>query len=411
MGTFTYTAQNKEGRSVSGTLEAVDKASVSQLLTKQGFKPLLIKEKKSGFDPNNLQFSFLKPKKIKTRDLVVFTRQLSTMINAGVPLVRSLNTLNEQTGSAKLKEVLSAVAKDVESGISFAEALEKHPKVFGPIYTNMVKAGEAGGILDDILKRLAMQQEKDASIRKKIKSASAYPTVLLVITVVAFFALMTFVVPKIGKIVTDLAGDDTVLPLQTRALLAISDFMINYWYFFAAIIVGGFIGLKRYIKTKQGRRNWHILLLKIPVLKTIITKVAIARFARIFSSLMTAGVSVQESIKVTAAAIGNVVIEEELKEAGKAITAGQQLSQPLSTSKHFPPIVSQMLAVGEETGQTDVVLVKVADFYEEEVDNLVDSLSSIIEPVMIVVMGAMVGLIASAVIGPISELSQSIGTN
>lgn len=411
MGTFTYTAQNKEGRSVSGTLEAADKASVSQLLTKQGFKPLLIKEKKSGFDPNNLQFSFLKPKKIKTRDLVVFTRQLSTMINAGVPLVRSLNTLNEQTGSAKLKEVLSAVAKDVESGISFAEALEKHPKVFGPIYTNMVKAGEAGGILDDILKRLAMQQEKDASIRKKIKSASAYPTVLLVITVVAFFALMTFVVPKIGKIVTDLAGDGAVLPLQTRALLAISDFMINYWYFFAAIIIGGVIGLRRYIKTKKGRRNWHVLLLKIPVLKTIITKVAIARFARIFSSLMTAGVSVQESIKVTAAAIGNVVIEEELKEAGKAVTAGQQLSQPLSTSKHFPPIVSQMLAVGEETGQTDVVLVKVADFYEEEVDNLVDSLSSIIEPVMIVVMGAMVGLIASAVIGPISELSQSIGTN
>lgn len=325
--------------------------------------------------------------------------------------MRSLNTLNEQTGSAKLKEVLSAVAKDVESGISFAEALEKHPKVFGPIYTNMVKAGEAGGILDDILKRLAMQQEKDASIRKKIKSASAYPTVLLVITVVAFFALMTFVVPKIGKIVTDLAGDGAVLPLQTRALLAISDFMINYWYFFAAIIIGGVIGLRRYIKTKKGRRNWHVLLLKIPVLKTIITKVAIARFARIFSSLMTAGVSVQESIKVTAAAIGNVVIEEELKEAGKAVTAGQQLSQPLSTSKHFPPIVSQMLAVGEETGQTDVVLVKVADFYEEEVDNLVDSLSSIIEPVMIVVMGAMVGLIASAVIGPISELSQSIGTN
>ena len=411
MGSFTYTALNKDGRSVSGNLEAADKAAVSQLLTKQGFKPLLIKEKKSGFDPNNLQFSFLKSKKVKTRDLVVFTRQLSTMINAGVPLVRSLNTLNEQTQSPKLKEVLTAVGKDVESGISFAEALEKHPSAFGPIYVNMVKAGEAGGILDDILKRLAMQQEKDASIRKKIKSASAYPTVLLVITVVAFFALMTFVVPKIGKIVTDLAGDDAVLPLQTRVLLSLSDFMISYWFIFVGLIAGGVFLIRRYIKTPKGRYNWHRLLLKIPVIKTVITKVAIARFARIFSSLMAAGVSVLDSIRVTADAIGNVVIEKELKEAGKAVTAGKQLSEPLGTSKHFPPIVAQMLAVGEETGQTDQVLVKVADFYEEEVDALVESLSSIIEPVMIVVMGAMVGLIASAVIGPISELSQSIGTN
>ena len=409
MGSFTYSALNKEGRSVNGTVEAADKAAVSQLLTKQGFKPLLIKEKKSGFDPNNLQFSWLKVKKVKTKDLVIFTRQLSTMINAGVPLVRSLNTLNEQTASSKLKETLNVVGKDVESGISFAEALEKHPNVFGAIYTNMVKAGEAGGILDDILKRLAMQQEKDASIRKKIKSASTYPAVLLVITIIAFFALMTFVVPRIGQIVTDLAGDDAVLPLQTRVLLGISDFMISYWFIFLGLIVGGAIALRRYIKTPKGRRNWHRLLLKTPVIKTVITKVAIARFSRIFSSLMAAGVSVLDSINVTADAIGNVVIAEELKEAGKAVTAGQQLSKPLAVSKHFPPIVAQMLAVGEETGQTDEVLVKVADFYEEEVDALVDSLSSIIEPVMIVVMGAMVGLIASAVIGPISELSQSIG--
>jgi len=409
VGSFTYSALNKEGRSVNGTVEAADKAAVSQLLTKQGFKPLLIKEKKSGFDPNNLQFSWLKVKKVKTKDLVIFTRQLSTMINAGVPLVRSLNTLNEQTASSKLKETLNVVGKDVESGISFAEALEKHPNVFGAIYTNMVKAGEAGGILDDILKRLAMQQEKDASIRKKIKSASTYPAVLLVITIIAFFALMTFVVPRIGQIVTDLAGDDAVLPLQTRVLLGISDFMISYWFIFLGLIVGGAIALRRYIKTPKGRRNWHRLLLKTPVIKTVITKVAIARFSRIFSSLMAAGVSVLDSINVTADAIGNVVIAEELKEAGKAVTAGQQLSEPLAVSKHFPPIVAQMLAVGEETGQTDEVLVKVADFYEEEVDALVDSLSSIIEPVMIVVMGAMVGLIASAVIGPISELSQSIG--
>ena len=203
MGTFQYTALNKESHSISGSVEAASKAAAAELLVKQGFKPLLIKEKKSGFDPNNLQFNFFKSKKVKTKDAVIFTRQLSTMINAGVPLVRSLNTLRDQTESERLKEVLVIVAKDVESGQAFAEALSKHPEVFGPIYVNMVRAGETGGILDDILKRLAFQQEKDASIKKKIRSASAYPTVLLVITILAFFALMTWVIPQIGKIVVD----------------------------------------------------------------------------------------------------------------------------------------------------------------------------------------------------------------
>jgi type IV pilus assembly protein PilC len=408
VATFEYTAVNKENHNVSGTVNANSKAAAAALLNKQGFKPLLIKEKKSGFDPNNIQISFLQSKKVKTKDLVIFTRQLATMINAGVPLVRSLNTLREQTESNRLKEVLSEVAKDVESGNAFADSLEKHPKVFGPIYTNMVRAGETGGILDDILKRLAFQQEKDASIKKKIRSASAYPTVLMVITVIAFFALMTFVVPRIGQIVTDLAGDDAVLPFQTRMLLGLSDFMKNYWYIFAGLIVGGVIGFRRYTSTERGKYQWHALLLKIPVIKTLVSKVAIARFARIFSSLMSAGVSVLDSISVTAEAIGNKVIEKDLKDAAKEVTAGKQLSEPLAVSPHFPPIVSQMLGVGEETGQTDVILIKVADFYEEEVDALVDGISSIIEPVMIVLMGAMVGLIAASVIGPISELSQNI---
>lgn len=409
MSTFEYTALNKDNHAVNGTLEASSKAAAADLLSKQGFKPQLLKEKKSGFDPNNLQFSWLKSNRVKSKDLVIFTRQLSTMINAGVPLVRSLNTLQAQTESQALKGVLEKVAKDVEGGHAFADALEKHPKIFSSIYTNMVRAGEAGGILDEILKRLALQQEKDATIKKKIRSASAYPTVLAVITVLAFFALMTFVVPRIGQIVTDLAGEDTVLPLQTRVLLGISDFVTKYWYIMLGLAIGLGVAFKRYTATPGGKFNWHRLLLKIPVVKTIITKVAIARFARIFSSLMSAGVSVLESINVTAEAIGNKVIEKELKEASKAVTAGQQLSEPLAQSPIFPPIVSQMMSVGEETGQTDTILVKVADFYEEEVDALVDSLSSIIEPVMIVIMGAMVGLIAASVIGPIAELSQNIG--
>jgi type IV pilus assembly protein PilC len=331
------------------------------------------------------------------------------MINAGVPLVRSLATLQLQTRNETLREHLAAVAKDVESGLSFADALEKHPKAFSTIYVNMVRAGEAGGILDDILKRLALQQEKDASIRKKVKGAMTYPIILLVIMAGAFAVLMTFVVPTIGKIVKDLSGDDASLPPQTVLLLGLSDFMVKFWYLFIGINVGAVVGFKKYTSTPKGKYMFHLFLLKAPILKTIITKVAIARFARIFSSLMSSGVTVLESISVTGAAIGNLVIEKELKEAAKQVQNGKQLSEPISESKVFPPIVAQMLAIGEETGQTDTILIKVADFYEEEVDTVIDSISSIIEPVMIVLMGTMVGVIAAAVIGPISSLANNIG--
>lgn len=408
MSKYEYSALNKQNKNVSGVIDAASKEAAMEMLTNQGYRPYLLKQKKTGFDPNNIQLNFLRTGKVKNKDMVIFTRQLSTMINAGVPLVRSLHTLKTQSESAKLREVLEVVAKDVESGQSFAESLEKHPKTFGPIYTNMVKAGEAGGILDDILKRLAFQQEKDASMKKKIRSASAYPLVLLTITILAFFALMLFVVPKIGSIVKSLSEGKADLPVYTKALLSLSDFLVNYWYIFAIVIFGGVIVFNRYIHTESGRVNFDRFLLKVPILKTIVTKIAVARFARIFSSLMSAGVSVLESLNVTADAIGNKVIERELKEAGKAVTSGQQLSVPLGDSPYFPPIIAQMLAVGEETGQTDTILVKVAEFYEEEVDVLIDGLASIIEPVMIVLMGGMVGLLAVSVIGPIAQLSQNI---
>ncbi|HEX9679566.1 MAG TPA: type II secretion system F family protein [Candidatus Saccharimonadales bacterium] len=408
MAKFDYSAVNKQNKTVAGTIEAGSKDIAGEMLAKQGFKPLLIKPHKSGFDPNNIQLRLPGSSKVKSRDLVIFTRQLSTMINAGVPLVRSLATLRSQTNSKKLNTVLEIVTKDVEGGINFADALEKHKDVFNPIYINMVRAGEAGGILDEILKRLALQQEKDASIRKKIKGAMTYPAVLLTITIIAFFALMLVVIPKIGRIITDLSDGRAALPPYTRVMLAFSDFMISYWLIVFGVIVGLTIIVRRFVKTPSGKAALDKLLLKIPVIKTLVIKVAIARFARTFSSLMGAGVSVLDSINVTANALGNKVIEQELRAASKAVMAGKQLSEPLSQSTIFPPIVSQMLSVGEETGQTDTILVKVADFYEEEVDTLVDSLSSIIEPLMIVVMGGMVGLIAASVIGPISSLSQNI---
>lgn len=408
MGTFEYKAVNKQGNAVNGTLDANSKRAASDKLVRQGYRPLMIKaHKKGGFDPNNIKIPGM-GQKVKLKDMVMFTRQLATMINAGVPLVRAMNTLQQQTKNEYFKEILEQVAKDVEGGISFGDALEKHPKVFSSVYVNMVKAGEVGGILDEILKKLAAQQEKDAAIKHKLKSAMSYPTVLIVIMVIAFFGMTMFVLPSIGNIISDLSGGEAELPIYTKMMLGTSEFMrANGVLIIIALGVGIFL-FRRWIKTPKGKIAFHRALLKIPILKDVIIKVAVARFSRIFASLMASGVPVTESINITANAIGNKVIEAELKAASKEVVNGRQLSEPLAKSDLFPPIVSQMLAIGEETGQTDTILIKVADFYEEEVDTVVDSLASIIEPLMIVLIGGMVGLIAASVMGPISSLTQSI---
>jgi type IV pilus assembly protein PilC len=272
----------------------------------------------------------------------------------------------------------------------------------------MVRAGESAGILDDILKRLASQQEKNATIRKKIKSAMAYPMVLVVITVIAFFGLMLFVIPQIGKILKDLGGPDAELPPLTQFMLAISGVMTNFWYIIIPAFAAGIYLLLRYVKTPRGKSQLHHLMLKIPGVRTIVMKIAIARFARTFSALMGAGVAVLECLSVTSRAVGNVVYQDALTQAAKEVKNGKSLSVVIGQNPLFPAIVSQMLSVGEETGQTDTVLVKVADFYEEEVDVAIEGLSSIIEPVMIVLLGAMVGLIAASVMGPIAGLAQNI---
>jgi type IV pilus assembly protein PilC len=405
MPQYTYLSLNASGRQISGSLSAASRESALASLHQQNIRPLKIEESKAA----KFKLSFGK-NKVKARDLVIFTRQLSTMISAGVPIASSLATLQTQAENKVFKKQLQTIVKDVESGISLADALGKFPTTFSAVYVNMVRAGEAGGILDDILKKLAQQQEKDAAIRAQVKSATTYPLVLLCITILAFFVLTIFVVPKIATLVTNLGGPGAKLPPQTRLMLGVSSFIRHDWYIVGAVVIGGPILLNRWRKTPKGKQKFDGILLRIPVIKVIVTKVAIARFARIFASLMGAGVSVLESLQVTAQALGNHVIEQELLNAAKEVKNGKQLSQPLSQSKYFPPIVSQMMAVGEETGKTDVILVKVADFYEEEVDAVVNSLSSILEPIMIVVMGGMVGLIAASVIGPITSLNQSIGS-
>jgi type IV pilus assembly protein PilC len=421
---FTYKATTKDGKTISGTVEAASKATLVASLRKQGVHPVLVEASKGKLLGSNL---FGPKKKVKLSDLVIFTRQLSTMISAGVPLARSLAALQGDANNPYMREVLSGVAKEVEGGIPLGDAFAKYPRVFSDVYVNMVRAGEEGGILDEILKRLATQVELDASIRKKIKSAMMYPIVILTITIVAFFGIMLFIVPHLAVILTSLGGPNAKLPVYTQVLLSFSNFCskptllghlgipivskIPNLILILIVLAIGASYLVRYIRTDKGKYRFHSLLLRLPIVRTIVLKVAIARFSRTFASLMGSGVSVLDALEVTGAALGNKVIEAELQAAAREVKNGKQLSEPLSQSKHFPPIVSQMLMVGEETGQTDTVLVKIADFYEEEVTVLIDGLAAIIEPIMIIFLGAGVGLIAASVMGPIANLSKNIGNS
>ncbi len=407
MTRFSYTASDDQHNVVKGQTELPDRSSVIAALAKQNLRPISIKQlkdKKGSFDFNHL----FEPSKVKQDHLVAFTRQLSAMVGAGVPLLRSLSSLEKHAEDQALKKILGTVVKDVEGGMTLGDALNKHPSTFNDIYVNMVRAGEAAGILDDILKRLAAQQEKSSAIRKKVKSAMTYPMVLVIITVGAFFGLMIFVIPQIGKILTDLGGPDAELPGITLFMLGISHIITTYWYIVFPIIGGTVFAFIRYIKTPRGKRQFHTLILKVPGISTIVKKITIARFARTFSALMGAGVAVLESLNVSSRAVGNVLYEEAIKNAAKEVKNGKSLAATIDNNPLFPSIVAQMLAVGEETGQTDTVLIKVAEFYEEEVDLAIEGISSIIEPAMIVVMGGMVGLIAASVMLPISQLSSNI---
>ncbi len=407
MAKFKYTAKNSIGKQISGVVTADTKLQAAERIRSQKMQVILlkpIKEKRFSFNMNIGGAGG-----VKLKDKVIFTRQLATLIEAGVPLTRSLQTLSKQTESKSLAKILPAIIKDIEEGHSFTSSLAKFPKAFSPVYINMVEAGESGGILDDIFNRLALQMEKDAEIRGKLKSAMTYPAVVMSITVVAFIYLMTSVVPKINDIIFQLGGEDYEPAIYTKAMLLISDILINYGIL-AAIILGVSSALSwRFFHSEKGRPIFDAALLKIPVLGRVITKVALARFARTFASLSAAGVSVLEALRVTGRASGNKVIERHIFEAAAEVKAGKPLSEPLSRVKIFPPILSQMVAVGEETGQIDNVLEKLAEFYEREVDEVTDSLSSIIEPILIVILGTIVGTIALSVFGPLSQLTQSIG--
>jgi type IV pilus assembly protein PilC len=327
------------------------------------------------------------------------------MINAGVPIVQSLSILREQSESKKLRAVVADVAKQVEGGATLANALTSHRDVFNDIYINMVKAGESGGILDDVLERLATQQEKDAEIVGKVKSAMIYPAVISTATIGAFFFLMTVIVPKLSSIFKDAGAS---LPIYTKIMLAISDFLVHDWYILLIVTVVAVVVFVRWHRTESGRRIVDELMLRAPILGPILVKVNVARFARTFGSLMASGISVLDALGSTKSALSSSVYRDELTIVAQKVKNGRPMSEQIRASKHFPAIVGQMLAVGEETGKIDEILIKLAGFYEREVDTVISGITSIIEPILIMVLGGMVGFIVISVFGPISAISNSV---
>lgn len=411
MPTFNYVAIDDKQNTVKGSVDQPDKAAAISSIVKQGLRPISIKEVETGLSAVKRKKSAnitIGSTRVKSKHLVIFTRELSAMISAGVPLLKTLNSLSQHTESKGLAKVLGEVTEKIEGGATLADALAKHPKIFDDIYVNMVRAGESAGILDDILTRLAYQQEKNASIKRRIRGAMIYPVTLIVITTISFFALMLWIVPQLSNILKDLGGPEAKLPAITEFMLGVSSFIQQYVIYISITIIGLLVAWFQFIKTNLGRQFWHRILIVTPGIKKVTIKLVVSRFTRTFSALMGAGVSVIECLRISSKSVGNVHYQEALEKAAVEIKNGRQLSVVIAQNPLFPSIVSEMLAVGEETGATETVLVKVADFYEEEVDVAIGGLSSIIEPVMIIIMGGVVGLIAASVMLPITSLSQNV---
>jgi type IV pilus assembly protein PilC len=402
LATFTYKARDRQGKILQDKTEAADAQSVALALRRQGLMIIDIKEQNVG------QKDILEPfKRIKLSDIVVFTRQFATMINAGLPIVRSLYILSEQTENKKLREVIVAVRKDVEQGSSLSEALSRHPEVFSRLYVEMVRAGEVGGILDGVLLRVATQLEQDQELRRKVKSAMTYPTVVLILAVLAASFMLIFIVPIFARMFEDLGG---TLPLPTRIAMGLSDILTSVFgvLLYLGMGLGVFLFL-RWKKTEKGRKVVDPLMLKLPArIGDILQKVALARFARTLGTLSAAGVPILQAIEVTATSSGNWVLENALLKSRDAIREGIPIYKPLEEEPVFPPMVTRMIAVGEETGDLDGMLAKIAEFYESEVEASVKALTSIIEPLMIVVVGGIVGGIIIAMYLPMFRIFELI---
>lgn len=398
MPVFNYTARTLTGELQSGSIDLPSENDVIGHLRKN--RMIVVKVQQA---PKDIKISF--GGGISTRDIVIFTRQFATMINSGLPLVQALDILAEQTENPKLKVVTKAVVYDVESGHTLADALRKHPKAFTDLYVNMVAAGEAGGILDTILLRLATFMEKNDALVRKVKGAMIYPSVVFTVAGGAVLILLIFVIPTFQKM---FASVNQQLPLPTRIVIGLSQILQSYWWAIGLGIVGAVIGLRRYYATSKGQLVLDRLMLAMPVLGDVLRKSAVSRFTRTLGTLIASGVSILDGLEITAKTAGNRVIHDAVMESRNSIAGGETIAAPLQKSKVFPPMVISMIAVGEQTGGLDEMLSKIADFYDEEVDAAVENLLAAMEPVMIVFLGGVVGGMIIAMYLPIFGMINTV---
>ena len=402
--TFAYKAVDGAGLPQEGTIIGASQAAVLEELKNRGLQVMRLDEQKTGM---TMELRLM-PKRVKAAELTVMTRQLATMVSSGMTLLRAFDVLEDQVENEKLKETLSAVREDIESGLTFSDALDKHPKVFGPLYVAMVRAGEAGGVLEQALDRTADQLEKDDSLRRQVKGAMTYPAVVLTFALGTLLALIAFIVPVFVGIFKDFGGK---LPLITQFTVNLSNLVTGQWYILLAVTVGSVVAFRKWKKSSWGRPQWDRLRLRMPVnIGKTVQKIALARWSRTFSALYSAGVPIMQAIEVTGKTAGNTVVERAMDDVIASVKAGGSIAAPLKDTPIFPGMVSQMIAVGEETGNLDTMLTKVADFYEDEVAAAIKAMTSILEPVMIVLVGGIVGFIVVAMYMPMFKVYDAIPT-
>ncbi|PKN70316.1 MAG: pilus assembly protein PilC [Deltaproteobacteria bacterium HGW-Deltaproteobacteria-10] len=402
MPVFIWEGTTRKNEVKKGELEAADELAVRGQLRRQGFKSITIKQK-----PKDLEeyLPFLKGK-VQEKDVVIFCRIFSTMINAGLPLIQCLDLLYQQEQNKAFKVVIKKVKEDVESGNSLTEALRKHPVVFDDLFVNLVAAGESGGILDVILQRLSSYMEKAMKLKSQVKGAMTYPAAVLVISVAVVALLLLKVIPVFQKMFEGMGGE---LPGPTQFLVNASEFMQSYWWVMAGIIVTFFVALGRFYKTEKGRWTIDALILKSPIFGPLMKKVAVAKFSRTLSTMMNSGVPIMEGLTIVSKTAGNVVIEAALVKTRQSISEGRTIAEPLMETGIFPPMVVQMIAVGEATGALDTMLSKIADFYDDEVDAAVSAMTALLEPIMMVFLGGVVGGMIIAMYLPIFKMASVVG--
>ena len=407
MPVFVWEGRTAQGRLVKGeNLEAPDLEAALARLREQRIRPIAsrVREKGKGLEREIAIPGF--GDKVTTKDISVATRQLATMIDAGLPIVQCLDILGEQSESKLLCKTVNTVKKDVEGGSTLADALRKHPKIFDDLYVNMVEAGEAGGILNTILNRIALFIEKANRLKKKVKGAMIYPCAIVGVAVIVVAVLMIFVIPVFAELYGSMGK---ALPVPTQICINISNWFVAYWYLLVAAITGMIMGVSFYYKTPGGRTNIDRLLLRMPIIGDLLRKVAVARFSQNMSLLLSSGVPILDGLAITGKTAGNKVVEKAIMESRVSISQGKTVAEPLRDSKIFPPLVCQMVAVGESTGGLDTMLKKVAELYEEEVDDAVANLTAMMEPMIMVILGVILGGLVIAMYLPIFQMGSLVG--